>query len=407
MKTTAACGFVLAALTALHAADISGRWQAEFDTQIGKQKYIFTFQLEGSKVIGTAESEIQGETQKTDLTDGKLAGDEITFVEMLQFQGNVIRIHYNGKVSGDEIRLTRQVGEFAIEELVAKRLVAPVVLPPADVPAARPLPSGGAPVVLGPEDKAAFPSAPSGFDARRQEVRQGKIETVEYDSKTVGIRRRMVVYTPPGYSEGQKYPVLYLLHGIGDDESGWQQKGSADIILDNLHAERKVKPMIVVMPNGRAAANMTFQTPWKEQFPAFEAFEKDLLDDIIPYVESHYSVKAGRENRALTGLSMGGGQSLNFGLKHLETFAWIGAFSSAPNTKPASDLVAHSARVARELKLLWLSCGDQDGLMKISQNLHIFLKEKGVPHIWHVDAGGHTWPVWKNDLYLLSQLLFR
>ncbi len=407
MKTAIICAFALASMTVLHAAGISGKWQAEFDTQIGRQKYIFTLQVEGDRVTGTAESEIQGDTRKTDLTDGKLAGDEITFVEMLQFQGNIIRITYKGRISGDEIRFTRQVGEFATEELVARRLEAPAVAPAAGVPAARPLRSGGAPVVLGPEDKAAFPAASAGFDARREDVLQGRIETVEYESKAVGIRRRMVVYTPPGYSEGREYPVLYLLHGIGDDESGWQQKGSADIILDNLHAEENVKPMIVVMPNGRAAADITIQTPWKEQFPAFEAFEKDLLDDIIPYVESRYSVKAGREDRALAGLSMGGGQSLNIGLKHLETFAWIGAFSSAPNTKSASELVADPERVARELKLLWISCGDADGLMNISRDLHTFLKEKGVPHIWHVDAGGHTWPVWKNDLYLLSQRLFR
>jgi enterochelin esterase-like enzyme len=201
--------------------------------------------------------------------------------------------------------------------------------------------------------------------------------------------------------------VLYLLHGIGDEETGWWKKGSADVILDNLLAERKAVPMIVVMPNGRAAKDVTVRTPWGQQAPAFAAFEDDLLKDLIPYVESHYSVKADREHRALAGLSMGGGQSLNFGLKHLDTFAWVGGFSSAPNTRPAADLLPDPAGAARKLRLLWVSCGDADRLMDISQRFHAALVEKKVPHVWHVDTGGHTWPVWKNDLYLLAQKLFR
>jgi enterochelin esterase-like enzyme len=261
--------------------------------------------------------------------------------------------------------------------------------------------------VLGPEDKAAFPAAPAGFDSMRPGISNGRIETVDYDSTAVGIKRRMVIYTPPGYAKDRRYPVLYLLHGIGDDETGWQQKGSAAVILDNLYADKRAEPMIVVMPNGRAAAGVTMQTPWNEQGAAFEAFEKELLLDIIPYVESRYSVKADRESRALAGLSMGGGQSLNFGFKHLETFAWIGGFSSAPNTKPARQIVISPEETRGKLKLLWISCGDRDGLMQISRDFHAFLKERAIPHIWHVDSGGHTWPVWKNDLYLVAQRLFR
>ena len=113
-------------------------------------------------------------------------------------------------------------------------------------------------------------------------------------------------------------------------------------------------------------------------------------------------MKSDREHRALAGLSMGGGQSLNFGLKHLDTFASVGGFSSAPNTKPAADLIP-DPEAAKKLRLLWISCGDQDRLMNISQRFHAALEEKNVPHVWHVDSGGHTWPVWKNDLYLLSQ----
>ena len=174
---------------------------------------------------------------------------------------------------------------------------------------------------------------PKGFDARRDGIGHGKMETVEYDSTTVGIKRKARVYTPPGYSKEKKYPVLYLLHGIGGDENEWARGGSPDVILDNLYADKKAVPMIVVMPNGRASKDVTARDPIPKQSPAFAAFEKDLLTDLIPFIEKNYSVKADRESRAIAGLSMGGGQALNFGLGNLDTFAWVGGFSSAPNTK--------------------------------------------------------------------------
>jgi enterochelin esterase-like enzyme len=141
--------------------------------------------------------------------------------------------------------------------------------------------------------------------------------------------------------------------------------------------------------------------------PAFANFEKDLLNDVIPFVQSHYSVRTERDNRALAGLSMGGGQSLNFGLANLDKFAWIGGFSSAPNTNPPAQLVPDPARATASLKLLWVSVGDKDGLASISQGVHAYLKEKNVPHVWHIDSGGHDFPVWRNDLYLFSQLIFK
>jgi enterochelin esterase-like enzyme len=254
----------------------------------------------------------------------------------------------------------------------------------------------------------AVPAPPAkGFDARRAGIEHGRVETVEYDSKTVGVKRKAVVYTPPGYSKEKKYPVLYLLHGIGDDETGWTKKGAAAAILDNLYADKKAVPMIVVMPNGRAAKDVTARTPWDKQFGAFAVFEDDLLKDLIPFIEKTYPVKADRDHRALAGLSMGGGQSLNFGLRHLDTFAWVGGFSAAPNTRPVSALVKDPAAAAKKLRLLWVSCGDADSLMKINKTFHDALDELKVPHVWHVDAGAHTWPVWNADLYLLAQLLFR
>lgn len=248
---------------------------------------------------------------------------------------------------------------------------------------------------------------PKGFDKKRDGGERGKVEAVEYDSKTVGEKRKAVVYTPPGFSKEKKYPVLYLLHGIGDDETGWTEKGAAAAILDNLYADKKLAPMIVVMPNGRAGKGLSPRTPWEKQFPAFAAFEDDLLKDLIPFIEKSYPVKADREGRALAGLSMGGGQSLNFGLTHLDTFAWVGGFSSAPNTKPAADLIEEPAEAAKKLKLLWVSCGDKDGLLKVSRAFHEELERMKVPHVWQVDAGGHDWGVWKADLYHLAPRLFR
>ncbi len=246
------------------------------------------------------------------------------------------------------------------------------------------------------DEPTTLPAAPKGFDTRRDDIERGKVETVEYDSKTVGGKRKMTIYTPPGYSKDAKYPVLYLLHGAGDDETGWTRRGSANVILDNLYADKKLVPMIVVMPNGRPSGGGIRNN----------AFEDDLLKDIIPYVESQYSVRADRESRALAGLSMGGGQSLRIGLKNLDKFAWIGGFSSALFGRPG-DLISDPDDASKKLRLLWLSCGDTDRLMDGSKSFHAALEEKKVPHLWHVDSGGHTWPIWKNDLYLLSQMLFR
>jgi len=162
------------------------------------------------------------------------------------------------------------------------------------------------------------------------------------------------------------------------------------------------------MPNGRASKDPPPGNPFEgNPFEAYAAFEQDLLRDVIPYVESHYPVRADRQHRAIAGLSMGGGQSLNFGLKNLDSFAWIGGFSSAPNTKPPEQLLSDPAKAAQTLKLLWISCGDRDGLIYISQRTHAYLKENKVPHVWHLDSGGHDFAVWKNDLYQFAQRIFR
>jgi len=262
------------------------------------------------------------------------------------------------------------------------------------------------PAVLGPDDKPAFAAAPKGFDQPRGEVPHGKMEEVEYDSKSVGVKRKMVIYTPPGYSTDKKYPVLYLLHGIGGNQWEWPGAALANVILDNLIADGKATPMILVMPNGRARPNDKAEGNVYESAPAFGVFDKDLIGSVIPFVDSHYATIADKEHRALAGLSMGGGQSLNFGLANVSIFGNVGGFSSAPNTLPPDKLVPDPEKV-KTLKLLWVSCGDKDDLFGISQGVHQYLKEKGVPHIWHVDSGGHDFPVWKNDLYWFAQQIFR
>ena len=283
--------------------------------------------------------------------------------------------------------------------------------PPGD--GGRPAASGprrggfGGPIVLGPDDKPAFDDPPAGFRAAREDIPHGKLEMIEYDSKSVGTRRKMNVYTPPGYSADRKYPVLYLLHGIGGDETEWQRFCRPGVILDNLIADGKAVPMIAVMPNGRARKNDRAGGNVFESAPAFAKFEADLLGDVLPAIESRYSVAADREHRALAGLSMGGGQSLNFGLRHLDTFAWVGGFSSAPNTPPPAELVPDPAAVRSKLKLLWLACGNRDGLIRLSQGVHAHLKEHDVPHIWHVDSHGHDPTEWGKNLYLFAQRLFR
>jgi len=406
---------------------VTGTWKAEFETQIGVQKYTFVLKQDGAKLTGKANADINGEKHETELKEGKVEGDSVTFVEPLHFQDNDLRIVYSGKVSGNEIKLTRQVGEFAKEELVAKREGAavpaqPATTPPNAGPGARRGggPGGfGAPVTLSPEDnKEAFPKAPEGFDKVREGIAHGTLERVDYDSKTVGVQRWMEVYTPPGYSKDKKYPVLFLLHGIGGNENReWTRGGAANVIIDNLIADKKIEPMIVVFPNGNASTNTA--NAGRGGFggggdPAALAgdgwgknFESDLIKDIIPFIESHYSVYADREHRAVAGLSMGGGQSLDFGLGNLDTFAYVGGFSSAPNTRAPEVLLPDPAKAAQMLKVLWISCGKKDGLMTFSLRTHAYCKEKNVPHIWQVDDNAHDFNHWKNSLYWFAQQLFR
>jgi enterochelin esterase-like enzyme len=251
--------------------------------------------------------------------------------------------------------------------------------------------------------------APAGFDSLLINITHGRIDTITYISKTVGTTRRALIYTPPQYSRSKKYPVLYLLHGIGGDEKEWLNGGHPQLILDNLYAAKKIEPMIVVMPNGRAMKDdrATGNIMAQDKVQAFATFEKDLLNDLIPFIEKKYPVIKDQEHRAIAGLSMGGGQSLNFGLGNLDKFAWIGGFSSAPNTKPPEQLLPDPDLARKKLKLLWISCGDNDGLITFSKRTHDYLIANNVPHIYYIEPGVHDFKAWKNALYMFSQLIFK
>jgi len=251
--------------------------------------------------------------------------------------------------------------------------------------------------------------ASSGFDIIRPGIPHGTIDTILYDSKTVGVKRKALVYTPPAYSKDKKYPVLYLLHGIGGDEKEWLNGGQPQVILDNLYAENKIEPMIVVMPNGRAMKDDrgTGNIMASDKVKAFAIFEQDLLKDLIPFIEKRFPVIKDQEHRAIAGLSMGGGQSLNFGLGNLDKFSWVGGFSSAPNTKAPEQLLPKPEEAKKKLKLLWISCGDRDNLITFSRRTHDYFKKNNVDHIYFIEPGYHDFKVWKNGLYMFSQLLFK
>jgi enterochelin esterase-like enzyme len=381
----------------------SGTWRTEIETPVGLFKYTYLIQQAGEIISGKIIREKDGEKTELDLIDGKIKDGAISFAENLSINDQQIKITYTGNLVGNEIKFTRQVGDFATEQVVAKRTN------PEDHSAQEARRNFARPIVLAEDDKPAFPAAPAGYDQLRENISHGNIDTIQYPSKTVGTTRTTLIYLPPAYDKNKKYPVLYLLHGIGGDEFEWLRNGHPEIILDNLYAEKKIAPMLVVLPNGRAMKNDRAEGNVfdPEKAASFATFEKDLLNDLIPFIEANYPAIPNRENRALAGLSMGGGQSLNFGLGNLGTFAWVGGFSSAPNTKSPELLVPNPSETASKLKLLWISCGDNDGLINFSQKLHQYCKENKVPHIWHVEPGVHDFNVWKSDLYYFTQQIFK
>ena len=267
------------------------------------------------------------------------------------------------------------------------------------------------PIVLADDDVRAFPDAPAGFRDARPGIAQGRVEEFAYYSGVTGKQRQANVYLPPGYSADQRYPVLYLLHGIGGNQDEWRGYVRAHTILDNLIADGKSVPMIVVMPNGRAlpddAAPPADRVFTSENAAGFAKFERDLLDFLIPAIEAKYSTYTDREQRAIAGLSMGGGQALNFGFGHPDVFGWVGGFSSAPNTRPPAELLPGPGAMRTRFALVYLSCGNRDGLINVSQGVHRYLKQHDVPHLWNVDDHGHDGDSWANNLHHFAQRIFR
>lgn len=298
---------------------------------------------------------------------------------------------------------------FAAALLPATTLTALAQAQPEEVALERARANFARPVVLAEDDVRLFPEPPADYRVLPAEGLRGRLESFEYDSAVTGTRRKAQVYLPPGYSQEKKYPVLYLLHGIAGNEYEWTGYVKADAIIDKLIVAGLAKPMIVVMPNGRALADDSpGENPFvPEKAVGFARFERDLLDYLVPAVQAKYATYSDREHRGLAGLSMGAGQTFNFGLGHLDSFAWIGAFSAAPNTLPPEQLLPDTAAARSQLRLLFIACGNQDGLINVSQGVHRYLKANQVPHLWHVDAHGHDAEAWGGYLYHFAQRLFR
>ncbi len=250
-------------------------------------------------------------------------------------------------------------------------------------------------------------------------VPHGDIRNVSYFSKVTNSWRNLNIYTPPGYDENsnKKYPVLYIQHGGGEDESGWAVQGRTNVVLDNLIAEKKAEPMLVVIPNGNVTRPGENFTGYSEQ--AMQAFKEELLENIIPFVESKYKVKTDRENKALAGLSMGGGQSFYTGLRNTDIFANVGIFSSGlfggiPQSGSSFDpekiipgILTDAESFNKKLDVFYISVGEQDQRIDATKKLIGVFKDKGLKVHFSSFPGGHEWQVWRKSLHDFAQKLFK
>jgi len=251
-----------------------------------------------------------------------------------------------------------------------------------------------------------------------QDVPHGAVAEVTYHSSSLKRFRRMHVYTPPGYQKGEgTYPVFYLLHGAGDCDDSWTTVGRAGFILDNLIAAKKAKPMVVVMAAGHAGP-IRFGGPR----PAVDKFSQDFVNDVMPYIEGNYRVKTDRANRAIAGLSMGGGQTLNIGIPHLEKFAYMGVYSSGifgiiprpnrpapegPTFEEQHEDVLDNAELKEGLRLFWFATGKDDFLVGTSRATVEMFKKHDFDVVYDEDEGGHTWIVWREYLHRFAPKLFQ
>ena len=257
-----------------------------------------------------------------------------------------------------------------------------------------------------------------------QDVPHGEIRTLLYKSRSNKVVRELNVYLPPGYDANarQRYPVLYLLHGFANDHHSWHRYGRANDILDNLLAKQAIKPFIVVMPLGYGGASVNGDGTGIAPANAgafggdFALYERDILEDVIPMIDSKYRTLANRENRAIIGFSMGGMQAGRFGLGHLDTFSYVGLMSAGLLGNPASaavgpdpiaPLAANPAAANKQLKLLWIACGTEDTAMVGARSTHEALQKAGIKHTFVESEGAHHWRVWRGYLRDVAPLLFR
>lgn len=258
-------------------------------------------------------------------------------------------------------------------------------------------------------------AAPMFYDLKP--VPHGAVEQRLYPSKSLQAERRVFVYTPPNYSRSSdRYPVLYLFHGAGGDETGWTENGRAHLILDNLIAEGKLKPLVVVMPYGNAYPPGSPLAGGEDAMKRQRSgFERDLIEDLIPFVQASYRVHADREHRAIAGLSLGGAQALGIGLSHTDLFSRVLAYSPALGavTSPQAGglafgkLIAESKQVNSRLALLWVGCGTEDTLFNSVKEFSAQFAAAGVKHTFKVTDGAHTWQVWRRYLNETAPLLFQ
>ncbi len=257
-----------------------------------------------------------------------------------------------------------------------------------------------------------------------KQVPHGAVASVTYSSTALSKFRRMHIYTPPGYESGKgKYPVFYLLHGAGDNDDAWTSVGRAGFILDNLIAAKKAVPMIVVMPAGHTRQFGAFAPPRAGSTPPPDEFTEDFVTDIMPYVEKNYRVINDRAHRAIAGLSMGGSQTLNIAIPHLDKFAYVGVYSSglfgivgmganATAAQPFPWELQHlteldNADYKKGLKLLWFSTGKDDFLLSTTKATVAMFKKHGFNAVYEETSGGHTWLNWRNYLNVFAPQLFR
>jgi enterochelin esterase family protein len=247
------------------------------------------------------------------------------------------------------------------------------------------------------------------------DVPHGVVQHHFYKSAIIGDQRDYFVYTPPGYDPKAKtrYPVLYLFHGYSDDASGWTAVGRANIILDNLIAEKKAKPMLIVMTLGYGAPEIVARNSGSLRDAGlrdknYNLFRDALFKEVMPAVEHDYRVRADRKSRAIAGLSMGGAESLFVGLNAIDKFAYIGSFSAGGSSADyAATYPKLDEKANTQLKALWIACGTDDGLLAGNRKFREWLKSKNI-HVTEIETpGAHTWMVWRRNLANFAPLLFQ